>query len=301
MTSPSDPPVRWLADLASVAEKLPQAQRPRPYYSQRESGAQQAPETSLRSTVHRARALVRELHGDHYFADSVGFECYDNHGDSDSSPEQELESRVGKAHLWAAEPDTWSEADLCDFIEVFHDLAARPTQGWTHDYSGCGWHPTKFSRKSGQALYRWRMNQLLDSTGLGLRLADSGEDIGRMVRLAPGELGRLIDEMLDSPSPAHDAVAHAIALFRSRTGTREEHRSAIVALAGVLEERRALLTDRLLSKDEDALFEIANKYHVRHHKADQRTDYGPEFLEWIFYWYLATVRLTDRLISDGSR
>ncbi|MHB1535204.1 MAG: hypothetical protein ACYC1D_11485 [Acidimicrobiales bacterium] len=299
--SPSDPPLWWLAELASVAAKLPEVQRPRPYYSQRELGAQQAPESSLPSIVHRVRSLIGELDRDHYFADAVGFDCCDGNGESDSSPEQELERRVGKPHLWTADPDGWTEADLCDFIEVFHDLAARPTKGWYHSYSGCGWHPTKFSRKSGQALYRWRTNQLLDATMLSLRLADSGEDAGRMVRVAPGELGQLINDMIVQPSSAHDAVVHAIAMFRSRTGTTEQHRSAIVALAGVLEARRALLKNRLLRKDEDALFEIANNYHLRHHTADQRTDYSPDFLEWIFYWYLATVQLSDRLLAEQSR
>lgn len=48
---------------------------------------------------------------------------------------------------------------------------------------------------------------------------------------------------------------------------RRSKRSAIVTLAGILEERRALLKDRL-GKDEGALFEIANRYDLRHRKAD---------------------------------
>jgi hypothetical protein len=300
MTSRSEAPLRWLADIASAATKLPQAAQPRPYYSQRELVSRPA-ESRLPSIVHRVGSLVREFEHDHFFADAVGYDCCDGTGERESSPEQELDRRVGKPHLWSAETTAWTEADLCDFIEVFHDLAARPTQGWFHNYSGCGWHPTKFSRKSGQALYRWRVNQLLDTTSLELRLAGSGEDLGRMVRATPGQLGRLIDEVLEGPSTAHDAVSHAIALFRSRAGTREQQRSAIVALAGVLESRRAMLKSRLLAKDEDALFEIANRYHLRHQNAAQRTDYSVEFLEWVFYWYLATVRLTDRLLADPSR
>lgn len=298
MKNHSNRRLQWLADVSNVATKLPQAQQPRPYYSQRRLGAPQPSDSSQPSIVHRVRSLVGEFHRDQYFAQDIGFDCYDSNGESDSSPELELERRVGKLHLWSAGPDEWSEADLCDFIEVFHDLAARPTKGWYHSFSDCGWHPTKFSRKSGQALYRWRINQLLDTTALGLRIAGSGEDCGRMVRVAIGELGRLVEEMLDDLSPAEGRVVHAIALFRSRNGTREDLRSAIVALAGILEERRALLKEHLLSKDEDALFGIANKYHLRHQRADQRTDYSPDFLEWIFYWYLATVQLTDRLLAD---
>lgn len=295
MKSPSDTPLSWLAELAGVADQLPRAERPRPYFSQR-SRATAPPESALPPIVHRIRALVLELHADHYFADTVGFDCFDSHGETESSPEHELELRVGKAHLWAADPAGWSEADLCDFAEVFHDIAARPTKGWFHNYSNCGWHPAKFSRKSGQALYRWRLNQILDTTTLDLRMAEAGEDQGRMVRSTPGQLGELIAGMLDSSSDARGSVAHAIALFRARGATREQGRSAIVALAGVLEQRRALLKTHLLTKDEGALFEIANRYDLRHQNASQRGGYDSAFLEWVFYWYLATVQLTDRLL-----
>jgi hypothetical protein len=29
----------------------------------------------------------------------------------------------------------------------------------------------------------------------------------------------------------------------------------------------------------------------------QRGDYDPVFLDWVFWWYLATVELTDRLLA----
>ena len=144
------------------------------------------------------------------------------------------------------------------------------------------------------------MNQLLDATALDLRLAETGEDTGRMVRRAPGELGELIEDTLSEHTSTDDPVAHAVALFRDRDGGRQDRRSAIVALAGVLEERRKLLKDRLLKKDEQALFQIANEYDLRHQNAKQHQDYGTEYLEWIFYWYLATVHLTDRLLDDST-
>ncbi|NJM91012.1 MAG: hypothetical protein HC863_01715, partial [Myxococcales bacterium] len=59
---------------------------------------------------------------------------------------------------------------------------------------------------------------------------------------------------------------------------------------------RSLLEDRLLSGDEGALFEIANKFDLRHRKADQRRDYPDEYLDWIFHWYLATIELTNQLL-----
>lgn len=291
--------VSWLAELAEVADRLPTQERPRPYWSQRLVGVVSPQPATLGATARRIRALILELSDEHFFAEVLGFSCVDDHGEAPSTPQQELERRVGKPHLYSADPESWTEEDLCDYIEVFHDLAARPTKGWHHSYLGCGWHPTQFSRKSGQALYRWRVNELLGSS-LGLRLSESGEDVGRMVRLLPEELGTLVDEAVGGLGGTRDEIAHAVALFRSRSGTRQERRSAIIALAAVLEQRRSLLKAHLLSKDEGALFQIANEYDLRHRRADQRTDYGDHFLDWIFYWYLATIHLTDRIAEGES-
>lgn len=298
MTSRSK--LSWLSDLAGVAAGLPREQEPRPHYSQRGSSAHAVGEVSLIPLVRRALVAVREMQEEHFFADVLGFDCVDAVGETDSSPEDELERRVGKPHLWSAEPESWSEADLCDFLEVFHDLASRPAKRWFHQFAGCGWHPTKFSKDSGEALYRWRINRILDQSLIGLRLADSGEDVGRMTQVVSGELGALIDDMSRADAQAQAQVDHAIALFRQRDRTRETKRSAVVALAGILEQRRSLLSDELLSKDEGALFQIANKFHIRHQRADQHDDYDDEFLDWIFYWFLATVQLTDRLVASRS-
>ena len=74
-------------------------------------------------------------------------------------------------------------------------------------------------------------------------------------------------------------------------------RSAIVALAGVVEAHRGRLKAELLTKDEGALFDLANNFDLRHRRADQRTDYDPIFLEWLFHWYLATVSLIAKLVA----
>jgi hypothetical protein len=95
-------------------------------------------------------------------------------------------------------------------------------------------------------------------------------------------------------------VAHAIALFRKRDATEQDERSAILALAQVLEERRQLLKTSLFSDDEGALFIIANRFDLRHSNERQHTDYDPAFREWAFWWYLATVELTDRLLARQS-
>lgn len=58
-----------------------------------------------------------------------------------------------------------------------------------------------------------------------------------------------------------------------------------------------LLKVELLSKDEGALFLIANQLNLRHRRVDQRSDYDEVHLDWLFWWYLATLDLTDRLLA----
>src|SRR5699024_6355549 len=154
---------------------------------------------------------------------------------------------------------------------------------------------TDYDRTSGQALYRWRINQVLATSTLELRLADEGDDIGRMVRVLPDGLDDLVAKLADVSSTGDSSIPHAIGLFRRHGATREDRRSAVRELADVLEGHRELLQAELLSKDEGALFQIANKFGIRHRGADQRTDYADEYLDWLFQWYLATVDLVYRL------
>ena len=97
-----------------------------------------------------------------------------------------------------------------------------------------------------------------------------------------------------------DEVRHAISLFRSRGATREDKRLACFELGRVLEARRRLLQANVFSGDEDDLFQIANRFDVRHASERQKADYNPLFLDWVFWWFLATIELTDRLLSEQS-
>ena len=134
--------------------------------------------------------------------------------------------------------------------------------------------------------------------GIELRLAESGEGTGRLVHIVDEARADLIERTLDTPYPkVAGRVEHAIALFRARDADAEDKRSAIVALAAVLEDRRALLKKELFRSDEGALFRIANEFDLRHQNDKQHTDYDPAFRDWVFWWYLATIELSDRLLA----
>lgn len=285
------PGVRWLQELADTADSQPIG--PKPYTSQSGPVVVNEPESSLPAIVDRVRSLLQELHRDNYFAQALGYESVEIPTDR---IEKEFGNLLDYRLSWTAPSTSYSEFQLYDIIEVFHDLAVRPTRIYT--YSHGGYVIQAYSGPSGQALYRWRMNQLLDTTTLSYRIAETGPDTGRVVAKAPDELNELISEVVAEGAPKRDETSEAIALFRDRNATRSQRRSAIVTLAGILEERRNLLKKHLFSKDDGALFRIANEFDLRHQRADQRSDYDEAFLEWVFYWYLATIQLSDRLPNE---
>ena len=71
--------------------------------------------------------------------------------------------------------------------------------------------------------------------------------------------------------------------------------SLVVPQANTAEESGKLLKDTLFTDDEGALFVIANKFDLRHRNDKQHTNYDPAFRDWVFWWYLATIELTDRI------
>ncbi len=68
----------------------------------------------------------------------------------------------------------------------------------------------------------------------------------------------------------------------------------------MLELRRGLLKRELFAKDEDDLFQIANRFQIRHLSEQQKGEYDPAFLDWIFWWYLGTIELTNKLLRRQS-
>lgn len=304
--SPSPEHLVWLHQLlAEVRVTAPSpAPAARPYWSQRSGVAGE--KLSEAATMDRFVSLVERLDRDGLWAQAFGVDCPDGVGDPFDTPSDQISGMLGKrigADAWPLRGSRphWSLDDLYDLAEVLHDLASWPGAWGRHDYGGCVGHPRDFSPSCGQGLYRHRVNELFETSTLEVRLAEAGEDRGRIVRSAGAGLDDIVHVALaDPPAALGDDVAHAIALFRSRSGDVASMRSAVVALAGVLEHNRSLLQRELLSKDAGALFDIANNFDIRHRNADQRTDYAPAFLEWLFSWYLATINLVVRLQTSTS-
>lgn len=284
----------YIDRLLAHLPRLREYHEPAPYWPARH-GRQR--DSSARTTAaQRFAALIGDLYRRGYFGRTLPPPCVDDDEPVDES--EVLAERIGVPGLWPLRPDTWDEDTFFGLIEVFHDLAVRPRERTMHSYNGCGWHYSAFSTDTGRALYRWRINRLLASAGLPLRLARTGEDAGRLVRVVDEGRSDLLERALQTPErEVAERVAHAIAQFRARAATVHDKRSAVITLAGILEERRELIHDKIGSKDEGALFRIANEFAIRHQRRGQQGDYDPVFLDWIFWWYLGTIELTDRLLA----
>jgi hypothetical protein len=190
------------------------------------------------------------------------------------------------------------DAALYSLVEYFHDHAQRPRRSWYHDFSDCGLHYEDCNSTSGHSVYRWRVNSLLTSHKVPLRLGTSGEEQGRLIRVFNTPLDDLATQQIaQRVGDPEDEVAHAVRKFRARDATVIDKRAAIALLYGELEPKRNAMKKKVSSSDESDLFRIANQFTIRHRDKAQRSDFGEEFLDWTFWTYLATANLMDEIAA----
>lgn len=247
--------------------------------------------------VNTAEELVGKGYFDKFAPRSCEHEPPTFRGSQSEQLDAAIERALGVSGFWYDRRNSeWDLDYLLTFVEVLHDLCSRPTD-W--DYcDDCGPHFKRFSMLRGQGVYRWKINKVLTKHGTGLELSDSGENKGRLVHVFEDSRAELVDLVVSEGQEENaQSVAHAVSLFERRGATRDAKRSACVALARILEDRRKLIKMELLRQDEGLLFEMANKFDLRHRGKDQHAEYGEEFLDWIYWIYLATVELTDRILA----
>jgi hypothetical protein len=255
------------------------------------------------------RKLFREvfIYFEHegYFQQSLGYECVDAGfvaGTLGQSVEGALLLALRKAELAPIRHRIafYEEDDLFDVIEFLFDHCAKPLDRCYHSFNDCGWHtnPTAdtFDRQAGQAEFREKLAPLLEAYGPAYELSVAGE----VLALADPGLAPLHDAPL--PTPEIDNVAGRVAAaqvkFRRHRSSMNDRRDAIRDLADVLEFLRPQLSGVLNKKDDAALFEIANRFAIRHHNPDQQGNYDKAiWYSWIFYFYLATIHACVRLLE----
>jgi hypothetical protein len=126
---------------------------------------------------------------------------------------------------------------------------------------------------------------------------------GRVEHAADEGLDQLIDATLPTKDPdIARRVSGAVALYRNRGRTEEDLRLAVRELFDVLEKLRPEMKEEMLSKDEGALFNIANNFTIRHLNEQQKGEYDSAIWhQWMFYVNLSTIHVITRLVNRKAR
>ena len=249
--------------------------------------------------------LVAEWDQGGYFDRVFTRDCQES-GQDGANPSRVMERELHWVPTWPLDPNQLGDRDLLfDVIEFLHDHIARPRRAVFHTPE-CT-HYVDPAPEIARRLYRRWVNELLDGYAAGFRLGEEGdgEDEGRLVSTTDEAREGLVQSMTARTDPVTgDLVRYAIHLFRKRDATDDDKRTAIEKLYQVLEPARKAghFRSAPLTKADEDLFGIANRYAIRHGdgKAEQIREYDSAYLDWLFWWYLATVELADRL-SDPSR
>lgn len=239
-----------------------------------------------------------------YFQQDFGFNCVDA-GFIPGTLSQDLEGflvlELMKSNLYPiyTQLDNYTEDDLFDIIEFLYDHCSKPIERTYHSWDECGWHCQTFEREPGQVEYREKINRILKIYKEGYELSVDGE----ILVLADSGLEALLEAPLPSMDPDNIElrIEAARQKFRRHRSSMEERRDAIRDLADVLEFLRPKIKNVLMSKDEDDLFTIANKFGIRHHNELQKDKYDKAiWYSWLFYYYLATIHAVLRLIAKAQ-
>ena len=295
---------RYLGMLVQHVKATSPPSAPRPFFAER-GGARLSEEPSQAQRHSQLRAEWVDLVG--WFEARGYLEQIRNRYERPEGGREDLVSALdyealrllGVPRLWPLRPQEWTEDLFYSLVELVHDLAARPRFVFQHEEMQEPVYEA-FSRPAGQRLYRWRVNQMFAKAANGLALAEDGPDTGRVVQNPAPDFAELEAETAASTEHRTE-VGHARALFRLRGATREEKKSAVVELAGVCERHRhGILKSGLPGGDSGELFNIANNFHLRHKDLKQIDSYGEEYLDWLYWWYLATVALLERLLAQTN-
>lgn len=245
-------------------------------------------------------AVFEQLETEYHWQELLGYDCVDEgpvNGLAGSDPAAFVLLRTHRADLWpvSAHVGDWDEPTFFDAVEFLFDHVSQGTRGELHSFMNCGWHYVEFDRAAGRQRFRSEMNPILTQLGAGWELTERGE----IVRRVDAEVKDLLDRALPATAEAgiQERVTAAARKFRDRGSDRDARRDAVRDLADILERLRPSAKEVLSKKDDAMIFELANKFGIRHWNEQQLTDYDPIWLSWMFHFYLATIHAVTRLLD----
>lgn len=305
----------------------PRLPRPkRPYFSERQGRGPFQNPVDFPEIRKMLGDLFDRLQEAGYFQEAFGYWCVDAHdvpGTLGANADGYFRRAVGRdgiwpwdrqvspAELWPGDirADAWDSAPAWTFwdedtwfdvLEVVHDLISKPVDGWHHDFSGCGWHWSKFDHEAGADLFREEVSWALGHGDPAYEMTGDGE----IVLAAPDGFRPLLTAEVPQGTERDEVQAKvdaAVKLFRGRHASDVDRQHAVRDLADVLEHLRGDMKAVMLRKDESDLFNIANNFAVRHNNPRQRRDYDrTTWHRWMFYVYLATIHAVLRVRSNAA-
>ena len=273
----------------------------RRYYSAR-TGKGEREKPDLPMLCRLLRADYKRLVQDGYFDQAFGYYDGGNYveGTLGADIGAAMFRRLSKSNLWPIEKrsQTYSEEDLFDVMEFLHDCAAKRIV-IQEPFSGVLLPLVTMDSEAGRADFRSAMNAILRDYRNGYQVSEDGE----ILALGEEHMQPLLEQELPEYDPENvdSRVKAAVRKFRHHTPTLEDKQEAVRQLADVLEFLHPKLEGLLPSKEENELFMIANKFGIRHHRADQKTEYDKEiWLDWIFYCYLNTIHVSVNLLKRAE-
>ena len=272
------------------------------YYSQRTGSNPHPDGLSLSDTLDLFKRSYIQLERDGYFTEALGYDCVDiaDHIEGEIKDiDLEILLAVRKRDLWPVQKFAtgYSEDDLFDMIEFLSQIVSKPIDGRMHTWGNCGMHWETFNKAEGQREYRDAINRVLSHYCRSFELSANGE----VLLKAEAGFDRIFDAALPISDPkVRDRVDAAVLRFRRHSSTLDDRRQAVRDLADVFEYLRPKVKALLTSKDEGDLFNIANNFGIRHHTELQKSSYDALWLNWMFYFYLATVHTLVRKIGKDA-
>lgn len=197
-----------------------------------------------------------------------------------------------------------TEDQIFDTVEFLYDHVSKPgalepmisETGWRYEDYG------SFDEKAGRDEFRKKVNVFLADYKSGFELTEEGQI------LALGSHGTqyiLNAEIIPYDEKNVDKkVINAIIKWRNRHLSLVEKKEAIRELADVFEwlKKTKKLSTVMDSKDESAIFDIANNFAIRHHNPKQKSNYDENiWYSWIFHFYLATYHAVIRLLIKKEK
>lgn len=274
----------------------------RPTYSQRHGRGPRSATLTFEDLRSYMVSVVNDLFAQAYLQEAFGYDCVDRGtvpGALGRDPDLYFIRRLGFAVMPISKTVQGMDPDqLFDFLEALHDVVSMGNEltGYYHEFSRCGWHFRDFDRRYGQDHLETVVNPLLARLETPLVLTPEGQ----LEELTAPDMQSLLDTPLTDVVRLTDRqrVDAAVNRFKRSRGNSAERRAAVQELAAVLEFLRPQVKEAMLSKDEAALFSLANGFSIRHNNREQREDYDPAtWLPWAFYVYLATIQAVGQVIE----